>query len=198
MATTKAILAEQVIRKLSGGDQSRDSQVDRREVIKVIVQIISDKAKINFFENYKFGEPGVEGQYVATYKNLVPVLDTDRTEYYVTIPTNYIALPGGRGIRQVSPSKNPRKAYVIRAAGNQVIYNNLPAGGLQGKIGVYPEGNKLYFTGDVIKEGFKNAPKLIVKVVAAGPDAIGENDALPMDAAAEKMVIDVAFEWMVK
>ncbi len=51
MATTKAILAEQVIRKLSGGDQSIDLKVDRREVIKAIVQIINQKAKINFFEN---------------------------------------------------------------------------------------------------------------------------------------------------
>lgn len=195
MATTKAILAQQVIRKLSGGDQSKDSQVDRREVIKIITQIISYKAKIDFFENYKFGEQGIDGQYIATYKNLSPTLDTDRSEYYVTLPGNYVALPNGRGIRQVSPMKNPRKAYIIRTAGNQVIYNNIPAGNLEKNIGVYPEGGKLYFTGDVIKEGFKSGAKVLVKMVSAGPDSIGESDPLPMDAAAEKSVVDEAFAW---
>lgn len=187
--STKSIMAQQVIRRISGGDQPNDSQLDRREVIRVLCQIINDRVKINFFENYKLGEPGIDGAYVATYKNVAVSFDSDTNEFYSLIPAAYAALPNGRGIRQVSSMKNQKKAFIIRKSGCNSIYSNLPAGKLEGRVGVYPEGRKLIYTTDMNKSGVK---KVLIKLAVGAPDSIGENDELPLDAAAEKSVIDEA------
>ena len=187
--STKAKMAQQVIRRISGGDQPNDSQLDRREVIRVLCQIINDRVKINFFENYKFGEPGIDGQYIATYKNVAVSLDADTNEYYSTLPSTYVALPNGRGIRQVSSMKNQRVPFIIRKSGSTGIYNNLPAGKLEGRVGVFPEGNKIIFNGDMNRAGVK---KVLIKLAVGAPESVGENDELPLDASAEKSVIDEA------
>lgn len=193
MATTKAILAQQVIRRLSGGNQPADSTLDRREVIKLITQAINEMVKANFFENYKLGEPGVDGVYIATYKSQSVVLDSDRNEYYTTLPNIYVALPKGRGIRQVSSMKNQKKPFIIRENGNQGIYANLPAGRLEGNIGVYPEGNKIWYSKDMRKE---NIDKVLLKLVVGAPDSIGESDTLPIDASVEFAVIERVLGWL--
>jgi hypothetical protein len=196
MATTKAILAQQVIRRISGGDQPADSQLDQREVIKLVVQAMGEKIKENFFENYKLGDPGYDGMYIATYKEQNVLYDSGRGEYYSVIPSNYVALPNGRGILQVSPMRSPRKAFKIRKAGNVAIYDNLPAGNLQGNLGVYPEGLKLFYTGEVKKAGIIGNKTVIIKIVSGGPDAIGDNDPLPIDQAAELAVVERALQFL--
>lgn len=187
--STKAIMAQQVIRRISGGDQPGDSQLDRREVIRVICQIINDRVKMNFYENYKLGESGIDGLYIATYKNVAVSYDSDTNEFYSLLPSTYAALPNGRGIRQVSSMKNQRKAFVIRKSGSASIYSNLPAGRLEGRVGVFPEGTKLIYTTDMNKSGVK---KVLIKLAVGAPESIGENDTLPLDAAAEKSVVDEA------
>lgn len=184
MILTKAILAQQVIRRISGGDQSADSTLDRREVIKILVEILNRKVKESFFESYKFGEPGVDGQYIGRFGNISITKDPDTLEYYSTLPSSYVALPNARGILQVSSMKNQRDIFIISKSGNKGIYNNLQAGGLQGRIGVYPEGNKLWYDKDMSKAG-----NILVKLVVAGPDSIGENDPLPIDTSAAESVV---------
>lgn len=193
MATTKAILAQQIIRRLSGGEKRSDSELDRREVMRLVAQAINEKIKENFFENYKLGEPGVEGQYIATYKNVAVLKDTDTNEFYSILPSNYAALPKGRGIRQVSPMKNQRVPFIIRENGNQGIYNTLPAGKLEGRIGVYPEGLRLNYTSDMDKAGVK---KVLIKIAVGAPDSLAEGDPLPIDSSAEFAVIERVLGWL--
>lgn len=184
--TTKAILAQQVIRRLSGGDQPTDSAIDRREVIQFIVELLNKKIKENYYENYKFGEPGVEGMYIARYGNLDVQKDSTTNEYYTTLPSSYVALPKGRGLHQVSSMLNQKEPFIIRNNGNKGIYAKLPAGNLAGRIGVYPESNKIWYDSDMAK---RNVTKVLVKLVIAGPDTIKENDPLPIDEAASADIV---------
>lgn len=184
MILTKAILAQQVIRRVSGGDQSSDSSLDRREVIKMLVEVLNRKVKENFFESYKFGDPGIDGQYIGRFGNIAVTKDPDTNEYYSTLPSSYVALPNGRGIIQISSMKNQRDVFVINKSGGKGIFSNLPAGNLEGRIGVYPESNKLWYDKDMSKSG-----NVLVKLVVAGPDSIGENDPLPIDTSAAESVV---------
>ncbi len=103
---TKRKIAHEVIRFLSGGDQSNNSQIDERDVMIKIRHVINTRVKNNFFENYKMeGTTGVDGQYIFACANVPVTLDTARDEYYSVLPSIYVSLPKGRGIRQVSSMK---------------------------------------------------------------------------------------------
>lgn len=184
---TLDIISQQAIRKLVGGNQSKDSQLDRREVILKLRQIMNEKAKISFFENYKLGEPGVEGQYVASYKDVPIQRDTDRNEEYSEIPVSYVTLPNGRGIREVLPMKGNCNAFAIIKHGAKSVYKNLPAGNLQGHVGCYPEGNRIYYTNKPLSKGYL---KVMIKLTVAAPDDLGESDPLPIDASIENQLVN--------
>jgi hypothetical protein len=184
---TLGIIAQQAIRRLVGGNQSKDSQLDRREVVLKLRQIMNEKAKISFFENYKLGEAAIEGQYVATYLNIDIQKDTDRNEQYSEIPVSYVALPKGRGIREVSPMKGNCNPFAILQHGAKGIYRTLPAGELQGHIGCYPEGNRIYYSGNPISKGFN---KVLMKLAVAAPDSLDESAPIPIDASIENQLVN--------
>lgn len=191
MIITKAVLAQQVIRRVSGGDQSVDSSLDRREVMKFLTELLNRKVKEDYFENYKLGEPGVDGQYIGRFPNNAVVKDNSTQEYYTVLPSCYVALPKSRGIRQVSSMTNQKDVYIIRENGNKGIFAKLQAGKLQGgRIGCYAEGNRLWFDEDM---GKKNVTQVLIKLVVAGPDTIGEDDPLPIDAAVAADIVKEVF-----
>jgi hypothetical protein len=186
MATTKRSIATEVIKIYSGGNKSKDSGLDVRDVILLVNHVLNHKVKLKFFENYSFDRSGVDGQYIASFPNIDVTKDTARGEYYSLLPSIYVALPNNRGIRQVSPMKNQRDPFIIRQNGNRGIHSLLPSGNLEGRIGLYPEGSKIWYDADM---GKKNITKVLIKLVVASPDNIGENDSLPLDAAAVSDVI---------
>lgn len=184
---TLGVIAQQAIRRLVGGNQSKDSQLDRREVILRLRQIMNEKAKMSFFENYKLGDAAVEGQYVATYLNIPILKDTGRNEQYSEIPVSYVALPKGRGVREVSPMKGNCNPFAIIQHGSKGIYRNLPAGNLQGHIGCYPEGNRIYYSNNPISKGFD---KVLMKLAVAAPDDLLDTAPLPIDASIENQLVN--------
>lgn len=186
MIFTKGTLAQQTLRRVHGGDVPTDSPLDPREVIRYICMILNKKVKQNYFENYKLGEPGIDGQYIGRFPNVAVSKDTATLEYYSIIPSSYVALPKGRGLRQVSSMRNQRDPFIIRTNGNKGIYSRLQAGSLQGRIGCYPEGNKIWYDANMDE---KKVKEVLVKVVIAGPDTLGESDPLPIDASEAENVV---------
>lgn len=189
---TLAKIAQQVIRRASGGNQSKDSQLDRREVMLRIRQVMNEECKKSFFENYNLGEPGVEGQYVARYTNVAVLKDTTTNEEYSNIPSTYAALPNGRGIREVVPVKSGCFPLIIRKHGSKGIYSRLDVANMQGALGCWPEGNKLYYDQSLLKQGIQ---KVTIKLAVAAPDSVGEDDDLPIDESAATAIVDKTFQF---
>ncbi len=178
--STKRIIAHEVIRLLSGGDPSNNSQLDDRDVMLKVSHVLNTRIKANFYENYKVeGTTAVDGQYVFAISNVQVTHDAARDEYYSTLPDIYVSLPKGRGIRQVSSMKDQCIVFIIRETGTKGIYNSLQAGGLEGNIGVYPEGNKIFYDKKIKKIGITS---VLVKIVGS-PDSITADSILPMDGS---------------
>jgi len=165
-----AVLRDQIIRRLVGGDQISDSQIDPREIELLILQVLNAAIKIEYFTNIRAEDVhGVSGQYIATYicdvkKDLV------RREDYITLTQPFVALPNDKGLDQITPMNGKCRFFIPVKVGFSSLYNGLPAGNLELKTGFYPERNKVFFTKDIMSQG---TSKVMVKlIVAAGSDVV--------------------------
>jgi hypothetical protein len=178
--------AQQVIRRLSGGDQSQDSQLDPREVMRYLLQILNEKIPIDYFTNIKIEDDhAVSAQYifVATANILKNEI---RNEYYINVPTPYIALPHDKGIHEIGPTNDSCMTFSPCRNGSKALFKGLPAGNLEMNIGYYPERDKIYFVSNPKKKG---VTKVMIKlIVAAGDDLV-------IDPGTEKMLVDEAVKF---
>lgn len=180
---TIAQLTQQVIRILSAQDQSKDSQLDKREVKLLIIQELNYAIKMEYYANSSGMDKGVSGQYIATFVQSV-ARDTVRGETYITVPTPYVAIGGtDKGIKEVSPMNDNQQSYVPTANGAKNIYRGLPAGNLEQRVGFYPERDKIYFSQDIMKKGVSKVRLKLI--VASGDDMV-------IDPAIESTIRDKA------
>lgn len=187
-------LSHQVIRVLSGGDKSRDSQLDVREVSLYVGQTIETLVKEDIISEIKKvnGRTTIDGlkipsNYIARFKNLTVIEDADMKEYYTDIPSSYIALPNNKGIHQVSGMKNSKQPFIVSSNGSIGIYDGLPASFLEGRIECYAEGLRLYYNCDIRKRGIK---KVLLKIVMGTPSDLTLDDPIPLSPSEEKEVVD--------
>ncbi len=165
-----AQLRDQIIRRLSGGDQISDSSLDDREIELYILQVLNAAIKIEYFTNIRAEDNhGVSGQYIATY--VLPIQkDTIRQEQYIILPQPFISLPNDKGLDQITPMNGKCKFFIPVKVGFSSLYHGLDAGNLELKTGFYPERNKVFFTKDVLAQG---TSKVMVKIIAAvGSDVV--------------------------
>lgn len=191
MMTTKKLIAEQVLRILEGGDINDDSAYDIREVMRLIDQVVSLQIKAGWIENLKAGHPGVAGSYISTFKNIPLHYDEDMGVSYLELPCNYVHLPAGRGIHHLSRTKEISEAFVPMSSGNSSLFSHSPAEGLEGRIGFYPEGKRIYLTKDLYHQGCK---KVLLKLVIPPLSEVGQDDPYPIGAEAELVVIEKVLE----
>lgn len=171
--TTLKNIADLIMHDLNGGDKSKDSQVDERDIIK--------KARIYcnaVLQPIIWGKKA-EGDNSAVTQAIYPYelsLQTDSAgQKYLTIPDVYAALVYNKGIHRLYVKGNPYRDFVIMH--NPGISGRMPHTKLKNIQYCYIEGMS-------IKMGpgctAKKADKLILQLINAAPDAIGVTDVLPM------------------
>jgi hypothetical protein len=176
MATLREITQE-IIRHYSGGDQSKDSTLDFREVRLMVLQILNAAIKVEYFDNIRTeGFHGTSAQYITSYVVSVQK-DSLRKEAYINVPWPYIALPWGKGIHEISPMNDRCTFYIPVQNGFNSLFKGLPAGNLEMYTGFYGEGNKVFFTKDITGQGVQ---KVLVKLIHA------VDDNTPIDPATEE------------
>ena len=183
-----AVLRDQIIRRLVGGDQISDSQIDPREIELLIFQVLNAAIKIEYFTNIRAEDVhGVSGQYIAVYVRDV-LKDLIRKEEYITLPQPFVALPGDKGLDQITPMNGKCKFFIPVKVGFSSLFNGLAAGNLELRTGFYPERNKVFFTKSIIAQG---TSKVMCKlIVAAGDDVV-------IDPAQEESIIRAVMEIMI-
>lgn len=166
------ILAERIIRILAGGDRNIDDfNIDIREVEMMVSSTCNYFVQQNLFQNITQAQHNVDGQYIATFKD-VPVLFDDSTDLsYAKLPAKYITMPHDRGIHQVSLMKDQFNVFIPIRNGAMAVFKNSPAGRLEGKTGFFPEGELIYFVKDISK----TTDKLLVKLVIASVNDIASD-----------------------
>ena len=160
-----AQIAEQVIFKYSGGDASRDSELDPREVQLFVVQELNAIMKVEYWNNIKLDEDhGISGQYILTSQATIQ-WDNVRNEAYITIPAPYITLGAlDRGIQEIRPMDANSHAYIPLANGMNSLARGTRMIHLEGHVGYYPEAAKVYFTTNPKKIG---QTQVLVKTIGS-------------------------------
>jgi hypothetical protein len=101
-----------------------------------------------------------------------------------------VALPRNGGIVQVYLEKNYFDPIAILTAPEATTIRNTLAGNLEGRLGVYPRGRKMYFKGrqDIAAKYGGAGLQLVIRDSAD----VADDAPYPMDAGMEQMVLEKA------
>ena len=151
--STKYRMAEQVLRRISGGDPSAGSRVDIREIQIAIGQLLSKKLQVSHFDiTMAGGETIPAGTMLARYGegNVKIKAKASGKVCRVTLPAMPINLPRNMGIFHVGPLNDQECEYIPLQAGQQgQVRKLIGMSTLLNQVGYWPVGNELFFTNDV-------------------------------------------------
>ncbi len=193
MFTTKLKISDQILRRLEGGDVSDDSRYDPREIILLIEQALATLVKGNHIQNLRLGETTIGSQYISSFFNVEVKHSPCLTMTFSEIPSSYLDLPNGKGVHQISNMKDQENSFIPVRNGFSTLYNNSPAKNLEGRIGYYLEGNRIYYLKDLIKEGCND---VLVKLVVPSPSNIADDEPYPIGTDMEFLVIKEVLQIM--
>jgi hypothetical protein len=129
-------LSEQAIRILDKGEP--------QEIIELVKEAYAQVAKLNFYENKASDDGGVDGVFVYSFRDLIPLYDSGLDLHYIDFPSTYLALPHSFGIKQVSRMKGQNDPFAILPNGSTGLFAGLKSGVLGGVDTCYPENKRLY------------------------------------------------------
>lgn len=197
---TKYGFAEEIMISLRDQFVGRDLQVDMREIVLKLDQLVNEFARQGWLENWKMNIGGdLDEMYLTTWDNLTVTDPTNKMPSYVTIPAHYVSLPKNQGINQVSFTNDfsvAKKKYfdpiIITSFKDQSTYRNTVGEYLEERISCYPKNGILYFDRGNI---FSTYGTISLRLVVRDSSAIADDAPYPIDAAIEKRVINelVAF-----
>lgn len=182
MATTKAKLAEQILRILNSGNPTNDNDIDIREIMLAIEQERDRLVRLRLFESLKLGDDTIPGDVISSFDNILIKKDHDKDMLYSELPGNPMSLPNDYGVWQVSYQKNQRDTFIRMPNGGMGLYGNLLASALGGREGFFVEGKKIYYNDNVQCCGSKILLKMVLSSGAISDD---ENFPIPSDLEAE-------------
>ncbi len=193
MFTTKKKLAEQVLRRISGGDAEDDSQFDIREIILLVEQAVNALVKADLLQGLAIGETYIGTQYISTFMDTPVLFDNGLDKAYSEIPCNYLSLPDDRGVYHISRMKGQDDAFVPLRNGSETLYSHSPARNLEGRAGFWTEGKRIYYKPNIFKDGCKG---VLLKLVVASPSEIKDDEPYPIGSDMELPVIEKVLEIM--
>lgn len=193
---TKRYYAERVLLELQNDHRNIDFKIDEREVFLVLDDVVNDLAAKNYFETWKTTGAGIDEQFITTWEPIEVTDQPDGLPSFLTLPSNYAALPRNRGIDEVYPMRYNTKnqsSVVIMSHNDFRLYKNNPACGMQGRLFGYVQSNKIIFGScDVGKTYGK---EFGVRLVVRDSSQIGENDLYPIPSDKENFVVATAVDW---
>lgn len=165
-------IADLVIHDFDGGLPSKDSKLDRRDVIKKARSFLHTVLKPVMWEKLDDGDKSAISQAIYSYEL---DLSEDGEGKYIAIPDFYMALRDNRGIHRVYVKGNPYDDFVIQH--NPGTSGGLPHAQIKGVQYAWIQGLKFRIgKGSSAKKG----NKMIMQIINMAPDALLDGDALPI------------------
>lgn len=184
MIPTLRQIAAEVHRIVDGGVSNTDSQLDTRYTINFLREELNELLSVSWIPRRQaVDDRTAEKMYIASFPKIDVAFDQDTERSYADLPSYYVSLPWNRGVYQVSSMDTPLEPMIEKL--NPGVSVTLPAGKLQGKIGYYTEGLRIFWDEDVRRKGIK---KVMVKLLVAAPDIFGEDDPLPVSPEQVKTI----------
>lgn len=168
------------IDRMVGGDKKTIDRISYQDIIAKIRIILNEILKANIYQRYLEGDKSSGGMCIASYT--LPIQNSNEEYPYIELPEFYIELPNNRGIDRIYLLK-PKK--IGGESRTEITILNTPSSSLQTRTIKYCglhccwiEGYKIKFYN--IYNDPDNNTKIVINLVVAAPDKIGEDDALPI------------------
>ena len=200
MQRTKLSFCEEIMLELRDQFIGRDMQLDQREILLKLDQLVNEYAKSGFLENWKLNTGnGIDDQYITEWTALAVTDPTNKMPSYVSLPAHYADLPRNQGLNQVSFtnsfSDNKKKYFdpiIITSFRELSTYRNTVGEYLEERISCYPRNGKLVFDRGSIAATYGTVD---IRLVVKDSSAIADDAPYPIPADIEKKVINelVAF-----
>jgi hypothetical protein len=190
MATNKATLSEQIQRIYARFlDKNNPSDViDIREVMLLVNQSINKILKLEVAESFKAGLVDVPKCSLIQYTASVTA-DAPNNRSSITLPVIPLTLPLDMGIWSISASNAAMTPYIPIPAQDVLVFQGANLSYLEGQVGYYIQGKKVFFTKDITLAGNGSISSVIVNILASDFSQFGDNDMLPISPEVESAVI---------
>lgn len=189
--TTKNILAEQIQRLYARFlDKDNPSDViDLREVKLLINQSINKVLKLQVADSFKAGMVDVPKCNLIEYTCAV-VAETGNNRSYITLPAIPLTLPMDMGIWSIAAATGAMTPYIPIPAQDVLVFQGANLSYLEGKIGYYLQGKKVYFTKNITLTANGSVTSVVVNLLVSDFGVITDTEALPISPEVESAIID--------
>jgi hypothetical protein len=189
--TTKNILAEQIQRLYARFlDKDNPSDViDLREVKLILNQSINKVLKLQVADSFKAGLVDIPKCNLLEYTCAVTA-DAGNNRSYITLPAIPLTLPMDMGIWSIAATTGAMTPYIPIPAQDVLVFQGANLSYLEGKIGYYLQGKKVYFTKNITLAANGTVTSVVVNLLVMDFSQIGDNDVLPISPEVESAVID--------
>lgn len=191
MATTKYILAEQIQRLYARFlDKNNPSDViDIREVKLLVNQSVNKVLKLQVADSFKAGMVDVPKCNLVEYTCTVTA-ETGNNRSYITLPVIPLTLPMDMGIWSIAAATGAMTPYIPIPAQDVLVFQGANLSYLEGKIGYYLQGKKVYFTKNITLTANGSVTSVIVNLLVSDFSQLSDTDMLPISPEVESAIID--------
>lgn len=188
---TKKILAEQIQRLYARFlDKDNPSDViDTREILLLINQSINKILKLQVAESFKAGMVDVPKCNLIEYTCAVTA-ETGNNRAYITLPAIPLTLPMDMGIWSIAAATGAMTPYIPIPAQDVLVFQGANLSYLEGKVGYYLQGKKVYFTKNITLTANGTVTSVVVNLLTMDFGQFGDNDMLPISPEVESAIID--------
>ena len=187
---TKSTISEQCqriyARFLDKGNPS--DVIDIREVMLLVSQAINKILKLEVAESFKAGLVDVPKCSLIQYTASVTA-DAPNNRSFITLPVIPLTLPLDMGIWSISASNAAMTPYIPIPSQDVLVFQGANLSYLEGQIGYYVQGKKIFFTKDITLAGNGSISSVIINILASDFSQFADNDMLPISPEVESAVI---------
>ena len=190
MAITKAILSEQCQRIYARFlDKDNPSDViSIPEVMLLVSQAINKILKLEVAESFKAGLVDIPKCSLIQYTASVTA-DAPNNRSFITLPVIPLTLPLDMGIWNIAASGAAMTPYIPIPSQDVLVFQGANLSYLEGQIGYYVQGKKVFFTKDLTLAGNGSISSVIINILASDFSQFADNDMLPISPEVESAVI---------
>lgn len=189
--TTRNILNEQIQRIYARfiDKENLSDVIDTREINLLVNQSINKVLKLQVADSFKAGLVDVPKCNLLEYTCAVTA-DAGNNRSYITLPAIPLTLPMDMGIWSIAAATGAMTPYIPIPAQDVLVFQGANLSYLEGKIGYYLQGKKVYFTKNITLTANGTVTSVVVNLLVMDFSQIGDNDVLPISPEVESAIID--------
>jgi hypothetical protein len=189
--TTKSLLSEQIQRIYARfiDKENLSDVVDTREINLLMNQSINKVLKLQVADSFKAGLVDVPKCNLLEYTCAVTA-DAGNNRSYITLPAIPLTLPMDMGIWSIAAATGAMAPYIPIPAQDVLVFQGANLSYLEGKIGYYLQGKRVYFTKNITLAANGTVTSVVVNLLVMDFSQIGDNDVLPISPEVESAIID--------